>query len=79
MQAINLNLHYDVIGDRAGAKAFGSLSNTVGSGRFNESSELINFLKNPPVQMFNLTSVGGDDDESSRRTITFDLKLAHYS
>jgi hypothetical protein len=29
--------------------------------------------------MFNLTPVGGDDDESSRRTITFDLKLAHYS
>jgi|LakMenE18May11ns_1017448.scaffolds.fasta_scaffold8819077_2 hypothetical protein len=64
---------------RAGAKAFGSLSNISGSGRFNESTELINFLKNPPIQMFNLTPVGGDDEDRSRRTITFDLNLAHYS
>jgi len=54
----------------------------LNSGRYTESTELINFLKISPVQQFNNAPEAGDDngeEERCRRTIAFDINLSNYS
>lgn len=53
----------------------------LSGGRYTQSSELINFLKNAPAQQFNNApeNIDESDDERSRRTITFELSLSNYS
>ena len=83
------------LGDQFDGKAFNDIrhhlahalgkeavaGNHIHGGRFTESSELINFLKNAPIQQFNLAPEcqGDEDDSRTRRTITFDLALSNYS
>jgi hypothetical protein len=54
----------------------------LNSGRYTESTELINFLKISPVQQFNNAPEAGDEngeEERCRRTIAFDINLSNYS
>jgi hypothetical protein len=59
----------------------GVSTSTLSGGRFTERSELINFLKNAPIQQFNLApeNVEESDDTRCRRTVSFDINLSNYS
>lgn len=52
----------------------------ISGGRYQEASEMINFLKNPPIQSFNNAPANNEeaDGDRGRRTVTFEAALGNY-
>jgi len=68
-------------GEKQHHAASHSKTQMLSGGRFTQSSELLNFLKNAPAQQFNNAPESTDesDDDRCRRSVTFELTLSNYS